>query len=360
MTSTRREFLQESAAVTAAVGVAAITGNYDALAQTPPTGNETTAFQPLPTPASIRKGDMLYRKLGRTGELVSLIGLGGYHIGIQPDEQDSIRLIRSAIDRGITFLDNSWDYNNGNSEIRMGKALQDGYRSKVFLMTKIDGRAKESAARQIDESLRRLQTDRVDLLQLHEVVRNEDPDRIFAAGGAIEALQEAKKAGKIRYIGFTGHKDPAIHLHMLELAAKRRFHFDTVQMPVNVLDPHYRSFTRQVLPVLVRDRIGALAMKTFGGGVMFRDVVGGGATDPIEMLHFSMTLPVSVVITGIERTEQLDQAFEAVKTFQPMTTEQVTSLLAKTRPLAAEGKYERFKSSHAFDSTFHSPQWFDS
>ncbi len=172
-------------------------------------------------------------------------------------------MIRSAIDRGITFMDNCWDYNDGVSEVRMGKALQDGYRNKVFLMTKIDGRTKASAAQQIDESLQRLQTDHVDLMQFHEVIRLEDPDRIFAEGGAMEAMLEAKKAGKVRYIGFTGHKDPYVHLRMLDHARKHDFHFDTVQMPLNVMDAHFRSFTREVLPALTREGIGGAGDEVF-------------------------------------------------------------------------------------------------
>src|SRR6202051_1151492 len=183
---------------------------------------------PLVSSAGNRKGDMLYRTLGRTGERVSAIGMGGFHIA-QPglSEDQSIQLVRAAIDRGITFLDNSWDYNEGQSEVRMGKALRDGYRQKVFLMTKIDGRTKQSAASQLDESLRRLQTDHLDLIQFHEIIRMEDPDRVFAPGGALEAVQEAKKAGKVRYIGFTGHKDPMIHLRMLETADAHQVHFDS-------------------------------------------------------------------------------------------------------------------------------------
>jgi aryl-alcohol dehydrogenase-like predicted oxidoreductase len=185
---------------------------------------------------------MIYRTLGSTGQKVSAIGLGGFHIGNPVLESESLKIIRSAIDRGITFMDNCWDYHEGKSEVRMGKALRDGYRDKVFLMTKIDGRSKAGAAAQIDESLRRLQTDHVDLLQFHEIIRMDDPDRIFAPGGALEAVLEARKAGKLRYIGFTGHKDPSIHLHMLQTAAQHQFRFDTVQMPLNVMDAHYRSF----------------------------------------------------------------------------------------------------------------------
>src|SRR6516162_4163941 len=207
-------------------------------------------------------GDMPYRVLGSTKEQVSAIGLGGWHLGLKKlDEQLSIRIVREAIHRGINFMDNCWDYNDGVSEIRMGKALAGGYRSKVFLMTKIDGRTKAAAAQQIDESLRRLQTDHVDLMQLHEVIRLEDPDVVFAPGGAIEALLDARQAGKIRFTGFTGHKDPYVHLRMLEVAKKHNFHFDTVQMPLNVMDAHFRSFTNQVLPVLSKEGIAPLGMK---------------------------------------------------------------------------------------------------
>ncbi len=207
---------------------------------------------------------MIYRELGRTGERVSAIGLGGYHIGKQQDPDESIRLIRAAIDRGITFMDNCWDYNGGISEVRMGQALRDGYRQKVFLMTKIDGRYKNTASRQIEQSLGRLQTDVIDLLQFHEGIRLDDPDMIFAPGGSIEAVQEARQAGKIRYVGFTGHKDPSVHLRMFEPADKHGFHFDTVQMPINVMDAHFRSFLHQVAPVAQQHGTAILAMKTFG------------------------------------------------------------------------------------------------
>lgn len=295
------------------------------------------------------------RQLGRTGEKVSCIGLGGSHIGKVEDEQESLRIMRSAIDRGLTFMDNSWDYNDGDgaSETRMGKALRDGYRQKVFLMTKVDGRTKEAAAKQIDESLRRLQTDHVDLLQLHEVIRMEDPDRAFAEGGAIEALKEAQKAGKCRFIGFTGHKDPAIHLRMLKTAAKHGFRFDTVQMPLNVMDAHFRSFEHQVLPELVKQEIGVLGMKSMGSGVLLKSKV----VKPIECLHYALNLPTSVVITGIDSMKILNQAIDAAKTFQPMTQEQVASLLARTAEAAKDGKFELFKTTMKFDSTAQHPQW---
>ena len=295
------------------------------------------------------------RELGRTGQRVSCLGLGGSHIGKVDDEQESLRIMRTAIDRGLTFMDNSWDYNDGDgaSETRMGKALRDGYRDKVFLMTKFDGRTKKEALKQLDESLRRLQTDHVDLWQLHECIRLEDPDRAFAEGGAIEALQEAKKSGKCRYLGFTGHKDPTVHLRMLDTAAQHGFHFDTVQMPLNVMDAHFRSFEQQVLPKLIEQDIGVLGMKSMGSGVILKSNV----VKPIECLHYALNLPTSVVITGIDSLKILDQAIEAAKTFKPMSNEQVTSLLARTADAAKAGKFELFKTTMEFDSTAQHPQW---
>jgi aryl-alcohol dehydrogenase-like predicted oxidoreductase len=311
------------------------------------------AMSVAPAWAADVKSEMPLRTLGRTGEKVSAIGLGGYHTGIQGEEAESIRIIRAAMDRGINFLDNCWDYNGGTSEIRMGKALQDGYRAKAFLMSKIDGRTKEAAAKQIDESLRRLQTDHVDLMQFHEIVRMEDPDRIFAPDGAMEAMQEAKKAGKVRFIGFTGHKDPAIHLKMLSVAADHKFRFDAVQMPLNVMDAHFRSFEHQVVPVLVKDGVGVLGMKSLGFGAILQSKT----VTAIECLQYALNLPTSAVITGMESMERLDQACEAARTFKPMTTEQVAALLAKTAEAAADGNYERFKTSTMFDGTTHNPQW---
>jgi len=302
--------------------------------------------------AETRDGEMIYRQLGRTGQKVSAIGLGGYHIG-NPPEAEGIRLIRTAIDRGITFMDNSWDYHDGDSERRMGKALRDGYRDKVFLMTKVDGRSSKVAAKQIDESLQRLQTDHLDLLQHHEVIRLEDPDRIFAEGGSMEAVLAAKKAGKVRFIGFTGHKDPMVHLRMLEIARRHDFQFDTVQMPLNVLDAHFRSFGREVVPELVKQGIGVLGMKPLASGAALKT----GVVSPIECLHYALSLPTSVVITGMDTMKILDQAFEAIRTFQPLSEAQVTALLAKTRESALTGKFERFKTATDFDATAHNPSW---
>jgi len=300
-----------------------------------------------------RSGDMIYRTLGKTGERVSAIGLGGHHIGRPKNEQDGIRIIRTAIDRGMNFMDNCWDYHDGKSEVWMGNALRDGYRQKAFLMTKFDGRTKASTAAQIDESLKRLQTGHIDLMQYHENIRMEDPDRFFAPDGPLEALMDAKKAGKIRYIGFTGHKDPAVHLRMLEVAAQHNFHFDTAQMPLNILDAQFRSFAHQVVPKLVAQGIGVLGMKPMADG----SIVQNHIATPIECLHYALSLPTSVVINGCESLERLDQAFEAARTFKPLTQEQLSALLAKTKEAALSGKYEMFKTTARFDGTAHNPKW---
>jgi aryl-alcohol dehydrogenase-like predicted oxidoreductase len=326
---TRREFLEMGVAASLAVGT------------------ENIAW------AANTKAEVPRRTLGRTGEKVSMVGLGGYHIGSQKDEQESIRIIRTALDSGINFLDNCWDYNGGESEVRMGKALRDGYRQRAFVMTKIDGRTKKAAAQQIEESLRRLQTDRIDLLQFHEIIRMEDPDRVFAAGGGMEAAVEAQKAGKIRYIGFTGHKSPDIHLKMLETADAHQFHFDTVQMPLNVMDAHYNSFGQKVLPVLVKKEVGVLGMKPMGDGLILRSKT----VEPIECLHYAMSLPTSVVITGCDSVARVEQAVTAAKTFKPMSETQVAALLARTKDAARNGEFEGYKTTTNFDGTAHNPQW---
>jgi len=302
---------------------------------------------------SNRKNGIPYRTLGHTGEQVSVIGLGGYHLARQSDLEESIRIIRTGIDEGINFLDNCWDYNAGESEIRMGKALRDGYRGKAFLMTKIDGRTKTAAAAQLNESLRRLQTDRIDLLQFHEVIRDSDPERIFAEGGGMEAVLEAKKAGKIRFIGFTGHKSPDIHLKMLATASKHGFKFDAVQMPLNVMDAHFNSFEKRVLPVLTESGIGVLGMKPMGDHF----ILESKTVTPTECLYYSMNLPTSVVITGCDSMEILQQALHAARTFKPMDSSQVAALLAKTSKAAEAGRFELYKTSHQFDGTYANPQW---
>jgi aryl-alcohol dehydrogenase-like predicted oxidoreductase len=333
----RRDFLKSAAAasVTAAV---------------------STNAQTVRTTASVKRAEspnMIYRELGTTGERVSAIGMGGYHLGKQTEASESINLIHAGVDRGITFLDNCWDYNEGISEVRMGQALRNGYREKVFLMTKMDGRTAKEYNKQLEESLSRLRTDTIDLVQFHEIIRMEDPDRIFASGGAIEAAVAAKQAGKIRYIGFTGHKDPAVHLRMLETAQKHSFHFDTIQMPINVMDAHFRSFTKEVMPVALKQEIGILAMKTFGD----RFILNSNTVQPIEALHYGLTQPVSVVITGIDNMQVLDQAFEAARTFKPLDQAQISSLLARTAAAASEGKFELFKTTAHFDGTAANPKW---
>jgi predicted aldo/keto reductase-like oxidoreductase len=295
-----------------------------------------------------------FRDLGRTGEKVSAIGLGGWHLGLpHVGEQLAIRIVRRAIDEGVTFMDNSWDYNDGASETRMGKALGDGYRAKAFLMSKIDGRSKKEAARQLDESLRRLKTDRIDLVQHHEVIRFEDPHRIFDEEGANAALVEARRAGKLRFIGFTGHKDPRIHLHALEVAREHGFRFDTVQMPLNVMDAHYRSFEKLVLPELVGQKIGVLGMKPMANGIILKS----GTVMATECLRYALNLPTSVVITGCDSMEILEQALDAARRFRPMGDADVKALLAKTKDAASRGEFELFKTTSVFDSTATHPEW---
>ena len=293
-----------------------------------------------------------YRTLGRSGEKVSLVGIGGYHLG-RPSEQDAIRIVRTALDEGVNFLDNCWDYNGGVSEERMGKALADGYRQKAFLMTKIDGQTKTAAAQQLDESLRRLKTDHIDLLQFHEVIRETDPARIFGPGGGMEAVLEAKKQGKVRYIGFTGHKSPEIHNKMLETAFAHQFTFDAVQMPLNVMDAHFDSFEKITLPVLVKHGIGVLGMKPMGDTLILKSKTAS----PVECLHYAMNLQTSVVITGCDSVDILHQALDAARSFKPMSQDEVAALLAKTAQAAMKGEFELYKTSHNFDGTVHNPQW---
>jgi len=300
------------------------------------------------------EGLMPYRALGRTGVQVSALGLGGYHIGSPKlSSAEGVRIIRAALDGGLNFLDNSWDYNQGDSEKRMGKALKNGYRSKAFVMTKVDGRTRELAAKQLDESLNRLGLDEIDLLQHHEIIRFDDVDRIFAAGGAMEAFVAARKAGKIRFIGFTGHKHPEVHLYMLETAKRHGFRFDTVQMPLNLLDTHYRSFEKRVLPALVAAGIGVLGMKSMGDGIILKSK----AVTPIECLHYSLHLPTSVVITGIDSMKILKQAFQAAESFRPLGRQQVAKLRAKSARAAVDGQFELFKTTAVFDATARHPEW---
>lgn len=347
----RRKFLEKT---TILAGAVVMSGNLsNAESQTVRNTAENQAIGFLPPQETFKEGEMIYRLLGATGEKVSAIGMGGFHISKPKTDEEAVKLIRTGIDRGITFMDNCWDYAEGVSEIRMGKALKDGYRKKVFLMSKIDGRNKKTAAKQIDESLLRLDTDHLDLMQFHEVIRLEDPDRIFAEGGAFEAMTEAKKAGKIRYIGFTGHKDPLVHLRMLEIAEKNNFKFDAVQMPLNVMDAHFRSFQKEVLPKLVEQKIGVLGMKSIGGPF----ILDSKTVTAEECLNYALSLPTSVVITGIEKMEILEQALKVAKNFKPLTQTEMTALLAKTKDAAMTGKFEKFKTEAHFDATAKNPKW---
>jgi predicted aldo/keto reductase-like oxidoreductase len=292
---------------------------------------------------------MQQRTLGRTGERVSAIGLGGFHIAKAPDRAEAVRLIRMAVDGGITFLDNSWDYHGGESERIMGEALRDGYRQRVFLMTKLDGHTAEAAAAQLEQSLERLQTETIDLVQCHEIIRPEDPDAIFAPGGAIEALLRARERGQLRYIGFTGHKHPDIHLKMVG----QPFAWDTVQMPLNCFDAHFESFERRVLPVLNDRGIGVLAMKPMAAGKLLQS----GAVQPEECLRYALSLPVSVVITGCENEAQVQQALRAGRDFTPLSEDEQRDLLSRTEPHARTGRFESYKTTDEHDGTKQNPHW---
>ena len=296
---------------------------------------------------------MKYRELGQTGERVSIVGVGGFHLSKPQDTELAIRIVRDALDNGINFLDNSWDYADGESERRMGRALRDGYRDKAFLMTKIDGRSAQSATQQLDESLRRLQTDRVDLLQFHEVIRMDDADRVFARRGALEAVLRARDDGKVRHIGFTGHKSPDIHRHMLDVAEKHGFHFDTLQMPLNVMDAHFDSFERAILPLAVERGIGVLGMKPMGDPF----ILTSDTVTAVECLRYAMSLPVNVTITGIDSLETLRQALDVANDFEPLTDEERTALLARTSTAANGGRFELYKTTGHFDSTAAHPEW---
>ena len=342
----RRDFIKATA-----LGVAAGAAGTAAHAQT---GGEAAPTGPV-TSKLPRHPDMKYRTLGKTGESLSLIGMGGFHLakpgGATADE--AVKLVHTGIESGITFFDNSWDYNGGESEERLGRALSGGYRNRVFLMTKIDGRTAKAFDTQFAQSLKRLQTDHLDLVQFHEIIRMDDPERVFAPDGALAAAMRARDQGKVRYIGFTGHKSPAIHKHMFEVADAHNFHFDTVQMPLNVMDAHYDSFEQGVLPVAQAHGTGVLGMKTFGDDF----IVKSGAATPMEMLHYPMSLPITLQVCGIDKMPVLQQALDAVKTFTPLTPEQREAILAKTAKVAADGKTERYKTSHFFDSTIKNPQW---
>ncbi len=341
----RRDFLKTSAMGAAAISV-------------PPEIGRATPFGP--PPETFDAGDMKYRILGRTGARVSIVGLGGFHLAKPggPSAEEAVRIVHAAVDGGINFCDNCWDYNGGESEIRLGRALRGGWRERVFLMTKIDGRTAASATAQLETSLRRLQTDHLDLLQFHEIIRMNDPDLVFApssssGGGALETVLRARQQGKLRFIGFTGHKSPAIHRMMFEVAAAHDFHFDTVQMPVNIMDAHFDSFQKVIFPIAQQRQTAVLAMKTFGDPFILQAQIAS----PTEMLHYSMSQPVAVVITGIDRPAILHQALQAARSWRPMTAEQQWALLARSAQAAAAGDTERYKTSTHFDGTVQHPEY---
>lgn len=326
----RREFLK-SAAITAVAST--LTSHADAM--------DTASGIP-------------YRTLGRTGAKVSLVGIGGHHIGRDyVSEADGIKIVRTGLDSGVNFLDNCWDYNDGLSESRMGLALKDGYRQKAFLMTKLDGRTAKAAQQQVEESLSRLQTDHIDLIQIHEVIRMEDPERIFATGGVLEYLEKARKEGKVRFIGFTGHKSPEIHLHMIETATKHNYTFDTVQMPLNAMDAHFDSFEAKIIPAAKKLNMGILGMKSMGDGVILKSKT----VTPVECLRYAMHLPVSVVITGCDSMQILQQALDTARGFRGLSETEVSAILKKTETVAQKGEFELYKTSHNFDGTYKNPQW---
>lgn len=284
-----------------------------------------------------------HRPFGRTGVQVSALGVGGYHLGSVKSDKESTELISRALDAGINFFDNCWEYHDGVSEERLGMALR-GKRDQAFVMTKVctHGRTKDVAMQQLEESLRRLQTDHLDLWQIHEVVYYNDPDLIFAPNGAAEALAAAKQQGKVRFVGFTGHKNPAIHLKMLA----NGFAFDSVQMPLNALDATYRSFETQVLPEANRRGMAVLGMKSLGGS---GEIVSHGAVSVQDALRYAMSLPVAVTISGMDSLQILQQNLEIARGFRPLPAPEMQAIRERARIFAADGRYELFKSTTKYD-----------
>jgi uncharacterized protein len=291
----------------------------------------------------MERSDIPRRPLGRTGEHVSILALGGYHLGTLNSADDAIRLVHAAVDAGVNFMDNAWEYNQGRSEEWVGRALE-GRRDKVLVMTKVctHGRDKTVALRQLEESLKRLRTDHLDVWQVHEVIYENDPDLHFAKGGVIDALDQAKKDGKVRFVGFTGHKHPRIHLNMLA----HGYPFDTVQLPLNCFDATYRSFEREVLPELARRGVGVLGMKSLGGDG--QPILHGAATAD-EALRYAMSLPVATTISGIDSVAVLEQNLAVARGFEPMTADEMEALRRRCTPLAADGHLELYKSTKKYD-----------
>jgi aryl-alcohol dehydrogenase-like predicted oxidoreductase len=326
-TATRREFLFEAASAFAVGALAS-----DVLASQQPAGSSG-----LPT-----------RLLGRTGERVSILCLGGWHIGSVKDPGEAIRIMHTAVDEGVTFFDNCWDYHDGGAEEVMGRALADGRRDKVFLMTKNCERDHAGSMKCLDDSLRRLRTDRIDLWQFHEIIYDNDPDWVFERGG-LKAALEARKAGKVRYIGFTGHKDPRIHLAMLG----KPFAWDACQFPVNALDLHYRSFQKQVLPVCLQNKVGAIGMKGFGGG---NGIARQAGLTPGDAYRFALSQPIASQVVGMTSLEQLQENVALARGFKPLSASEQAALADKVKPFATDGRFEQFKSTQIFDGPVHRRQ----
>jgi aryl-alcohol dehydrogenase-like predicted oxidoreductase len=284
-----------------------------------------------------------HRKLGNTGLSVSVLGIGGWHFGCPSTQEESTRIAREALDVGVNFFDNAWCYLNGLSEERMGAALE-GVRHEAVIMTKActHGRGKAVAMKQLEESLRRLRTDYLDVWQIHEVIYWNEPDAIFAPGGVIEAIDEAKRQGKVRFVGFTGHKHPDIHLSVLS----HNYPFDTVQMPLNCMDTHFQSFERRVLPDALRRGMGVFGMKSFGGGA---EIINGGMASPQEALRYAMSLPAASIISGIDNIDVLRQNLEIACGFVPMSAEEMDSLRNRTQLCGGDGRFELYKTSIAYD-----------
>jgi predicted aldo/keto reductase-like oxidoreductase len=336
MNASRRDFLKAGAGAVAALsGVAASSEEVSSVTAT----GERTA-----TPAG-EAGDMIYHKFGRTGERISAIGVGGHHLGDVPTLDEAVQLIHEAIDAGVNFFDNAWEYYNGKTETILGRALRDGRRDKVFLMTKVctHGRSGQLAMKMLEDSLRRYQTDHLDLWQIHGIVYDNDPELAYAKGGVLEAFDRAKKEGKVRYVGFTGHKDPAFHLKMLELG----YPFDSVQMPLNPFDANFHSFERQVLPEVNRRGIAALGMKSMGGTAWG---IKAGVVQAEEMLRYAMSLPVTTTICGMDSLDVLHQNLGVARSFQPMTESEMEALRARCAPTAADGRFEPYKVSLRYDN----------
>jgi aryl-alcohol dehydrogenase-like predicted oxidoreductase len=283
------------------------------------------------------------RPFGRTGLTVSLLALGGWHLGLPKTDKDASRLVHAAIDGGITFMDNAWDYNDGLSETRMGKALA-GRRHDVFLMTKacVHGRDARTAMRQLEQSLRRLKTDYLDLWQIHEVIFDDEPAKYFARNGAVEALDRARQQGKVRFVGFTGHKDPDLHLQMLS----HDYPWDACQLPLNCFDASFRSFERRVLPELNRRGIAAIGMKSLGGDAR---MVKARAVTPQEAIRYALSLPIATLVSGIDTMRVLRQNLDIGRGFRPMVSRQRQALVRRVAAAAADGRFEMYKISAAFD-----------